>query len=79
MDILQSITKQKMFVIKTKREQQNLAAETRAHFSFLSGVSPGEDFVIDSGATSNLIKDRELFVGLDENFKRSVSNGNFSE
>ena len=64
---------------KTKREQQNLAAETEAHFSFLSRVSPGEDLVVDSGATSNMIKDRDMFSSLDENFKGSVSNANFSE
>ena len=29
----------KKFISKTKREQQNLVAETEAHFSFLSGVS----------------------------------------
>ena len=55
----------KKFISKTKREQQNLAAETEAHFSFLSGVSPSEDLVVDSGATSNLIRDREMFVSLD--------------
>ena len=69
----------KKFISKTKREQQNLVAETEAHFSFLSGVSPGEDLVVDSGATSNMIKDRDMFVSLDENFKGSVSNANFSE
>ena len=66
-------------ISKTEREQQNLAAETDAVFSFLSGVSPGEDLVVDSGATSNLIKDREMFVSLDENFKGLVSNVNFPE
>ena len=69
----------KKFISKTKREQQNLAAETEAHFSFLSGMSPGEDLVVDSGATSNMIKDRDMFVSLDKNFKGSVSNANFSE
>ena len=69
----------KNFISKTKREQQNLVAETEAHFSFLSGVSPGEDLVVDSGATSNINKDRDMFVSLDENFKGSVSNANFSE
>ena len=69
----------KKFISKTKREQQNLVAETEAHFSFLSGVSPGEDLFVDSGATSNMIKDRDMFVSLDENFKGSVSNANFSE
>ena len=42
-------------------------------------MSPGEDLVVDSGATSNMIKDRDMFVSLDENFKGSVSNANFSE
>ena len=69
----------KKFISKTKREQQNLVAETEAHLSFLSGVSPGEDLVVDSGATSKMIKDRDMFVSLDENFKGSVSNANFSE
>ena len=66
-------------MIRTKREQQNLAAETRAPFSYLSGVSPGEDLFVDSGGTSNLIKDRDMFISLDESFNGSVSNGNFSE
>ena len=42
-------------------------------------MSPGEDLVVDSGATSNMIKDRDMFVSLDKNFKGSVSNANFSE
>ena len=42
-------------------------------------MSPAEDLVVDSGATSNLIKDRDMFVSLDENFKGSVSNKNFSK
>ena len=42
---------------KAKREQQNLAAETDAHFTFLSRVSPGENLVVDSGATNNMIRD----------------------
>ena len=42
-------------------------------------MSPGEDLVVDSGAISNMIKDRDIFVSLDENFKGSVSNANFSE
>ena len=42
-------------------------------------MSPGEDSVVDSGATSNKIKDREMFVSLDVNFKGSVSNSSFSE
>ena len=69
----------KKFISRTKREQQNLVAETDAHCSFLSGVSPREDLVVDSGATSNMIKDRDMFVSLDQNFKGSVSNANFSE
>ena len=67
------------FISKTKREEHNLVAETEAHFSFLSGVYPGEDLVVDSGATSIMIKDQDMFVSLDENFKGSVSNANFSE
>ena len=77
LDILQNIAKQRKS--SSKREQQNLVAETEAHFSFLSGVSPGKDLVVDSGATSNMIKDRDMFVSLDENFKGLVSNANFSE
>ena len=69
----------KNFISKTEWEQQYLAAETDAVFSFLSSVSPGEDLVVDSGATSNLIKDREMFVSLDENFKGLVTNVNFPE
>ena len=42
-------------------------------------MSPGEDSVVDSGATSNIIKDREMFVSLDENFIGSVRNAKFSE
>ena len=42
-------------------------------------MSPGEDLVVDSGATSNMIKDRDIIVSLDENFKGSVSNANFRE
>ena len=42
-------------------------------------MSPAEDLVADSGATSNMNKDRDMFVSLDENFKGSVSNANFSE
>ena len=52
----------KKFISKTKREQQNLVAETEAHFSFLSGVYPGEDLVVDSGATRKMVKDRDMFV-----------------
>ena len=37
-----------------------------------------EDLVVESGATSIMIRDREMFVSLDENFKGSVSNANFS-
>ena len=70
LDILQkNCQAKKKFISKTKREQQNLAAETEAHFSFLNGVSPGDDLVVDSGVTSNMIRDRDMFVSLDENFK----------
>ena len=68
----------KKFIGKTKREQQNLAAEREAYFSFLSRMTPGEDLVVDSGATSNMIKDRDMYVSSDDNFKGSVSNANFS-
>ena len=67
------------FFCKTKPEQQNLAAETEAYFNFLSRVSAGDDLVLDSGATSKMIKDGETFVSLDENFKGSISKANFSE
>ena len=70
LDILQkNCQAKKKFISKTKREQQNLAAETEAHFSFLNGVSPGDDLVVDSGVTSNMIRDRDMFVSLDENFE----------
>ena len=69
----------KELISKTKQEQQNVAAETKARFSFLSGACPGENLVVDSGATSNIIKDREIFVSLDKNFKKSVSNASFSQ
>ena len=42
-------------ICKTEQKQQNLAAETAAHFKFLSGVSPGEDLLVASGATSKMI------------------------
>ena len=60
-----------IFFSKTEREQQNLAAETDAVFSFLSGVSPGEDLVVDSGATSNLIKGREMLIQLQKVYLRT--------
>ena len=53
---------QKKIISQTKRELQNLAAETETQLSFLMAVSPGEDLVIDSEATSNTIKHREMFV-----------------
>ena len=37
-------------------------------------MSPGEDLAVDSVATNNMIKDRDMFVVLDENFKGLVSN-----
>ena len=73
LDIAKYCQATKKFISKTKRKQLNLAGET-AFNSFLSGVSPGDDLVVDSGATSNIIKDRDLFVSSDENFKKSVSN-----
>ena len=63
--------------LRSKREQQNLSAEARAQFIFLSGVSPGEDLVVDSVSTIKIIKDREMFVRLEENFKVSVIYANF--
>ena len=78
LDIVKYCQATKKFISKTKRKQQNLAGET-AFNSFLSGVSPGDDLVVDSGATSNIIKDRDMFVSSDENFKKSVSNANFSK
>ena len=68
----------KKLICKAKRKQQNLAAETAAHFKFLSGVSPGEDLLVASGATSKMIRDQETFVSLDEKFKELVSTANFS-
>ena len=78
-DILQiNVMQGKKLFRKAKREQQNLAAETDAHFTFLSRVSPGENLVVDSGATKNMIRDREIFVRSDRNFKGSVSKTIFS-
>ena len=56
----------KKFIDKTKREQQNLAAEIEAHFSFLSGVSTSANLIVDSGSTSNVIKDGGMFVSLNQ-------------
>ena len=66
--------------LSSRRDNEDRAQKIQCYeFSFLSGVSPGEDLDVDSGATSNMIKDRDMFVNLDESFKGSVSNAIFSE
>ena len=59
--VSQEFFQAKKSISKTKREKQNLAAETEVHFKFLMIVSPVEDLVLDSGATSKTIEDREMF------------------
>ena len=44
-----------------------------------SGISLGEDLVADARANSKMIKDRDIVFRLDDNFKGSVSNANFSD
>ena len=56
---------------------QNIAKQRKTSLVRLNENS--EDLFVDSGATSSMIKDGDMFVRLDENFKVSVSKGNFSE
>ena len=62
------------------KESQNLVSEEQEEesFSFFSSENCVEhqDFIIDSGATNYMIKDRSNFANLDENFSGIIHNAN---
>ena len=62
------------------KESQNLVSEEQEEesFSFFSSENCNErqDFIIDSGATNYMIKDKSTFANLDENFSGIIHNAN---
>ena len=62
------------------KESQNLVSEEQEEesFSFLSSENCNElqDFIIDSGATNYMIKDKSTFANLDQNFSGIIHNAN---
>ena len=62
------------------REDQLLAQTNETHFSFYNSAERVDgNQVIDSGATCSMIKDKNLFVELDQSFSETVENANKTE
>ena len=70
----------KEFERKSVREDQLLAETNETHFSFYNSAERVDsNLVIDSGATCSMIKDKNLFVELDQSFSETVENANKTE
>ena len=62
------------------REDQLLVETNETHFSFYNSAERVDgNLVIDSGATYSMIKDKNLFVELDQSFSETVENANKTE
>ena len=69
----------KEFERKSAREDQLLAETNETHFSYNSAERVDGNLVIDSGATCSMIKDKNLFIELDQSFSETVENANKTE
>ena len=62
------------------RKDQQLAETKETYFSFYNSAERvNGDLVIDSGGTCIMIKDKNLFVELDQSFSETVENANKTE
>ena len=63
-----------------RTEKQNLAKDEE-YFSFFLGPfdDEGIGLVLDSGATSHMINNREMFIDIDDSFSGKVKNANKTE
>ena len=62
------------------REDQLLAETIETHFIFYNSAERADgNLVLDSGATCSMIKDKNLFVELDQSFSETVENANKTE
>ena len=64
----------------SSKESQNLVSEEQEEesFSFFSNENCVEhqDFILDTGATNYMIKNKIIFANLDENFSGIIHNAN---
>ena len=59
------------------RGDQQLAETNETYFSFYNSAERVDgDLVIDSASTCSMIKDKNLFVELDQSFSETVENAN---
>ena len=71
---------EKEFERKSVREDQLLAQTNETHCSFYNSAERVDgNQVIDSGALCSMIKDKNLFVELDQSFSETVENANKTE
>ena len=62
------------------RKDQQMAGTNETYFSFYNTAERVDgDLVINSGATCSMIKDKNLFVELDQSFSETVQNANKTE
>ena len=63
-----------------RNEQQNLAKDEEYFSLFLCPVDDeGVGLLLDSGATSHMIKNREIFIDIDDSFSGKVKNAKKAE
>ena len=77
--VLQKIVKQRKSSLIRPNENSRTEQLQQSLILVFEWSASGHSSVVESRATSNMIMDGDMFVSLDENFKGSVGNANFSE